>query len=690
MGIAPLLIAARRFLQLNFVLIKQYPLQVYDLARVWVPEKSLMRERYSTVLRDTPRVLFGLPQSWEPVLHVIQHHSWVNSVAFSPDGGQLASGSDEIVRIWNTATGELENELEGHTKGVWSVGFSHNGHFIVSGSGDKTVRIWNMATCETRYTLTGHTSRVTSVAISRDDKFVVSGSNDQTVRIWDTAMGGLLHELKGHADKVVSVAVSPDCQHIASGSDRGEVWIGTKDGVIKHKLKCPTNQFNNVVSDLAFSHDGHRILCNVNRTEWTITGRCLSLPGTDNDLFLENIHSVAYSPIDREIVYGMEFGRVMIWNMDTKNRHILGIHSDGAQVVTSISFSPDGSRMASGSDDKTVRIWDPRTSPETDLGWLGHVALSHDGQCIVTASRYIQVWRVAETMTKANKLSIKTIVSSIALSHDGSHVVIGCTDGSILVWNHLTNMIKHHKSGHSNPAWSVIWNQLTKRQIRGHSNHVTCVAFSYDGSHVMSVLFDRTVRIWNCHTGKEVGLYQHSDQVTCVAFSRDGGRVAFGDYHHKVWIWNPSTGDIRGLPDDSVRGWISVAFSHDGNHVISGRKDEVWIWNVMTNESTKLSERIQLPDGTRVHSLSNGNFHIYDPVDQETTNGLPPYLLSISPDRDWITGEQAEHSCWIPPQYRDFTKAHIAGSIVCLRTCYDMIVLDLKRTPHAERIMPGV
>ena len=622
-----------------------------------------MRERYATV--HTPRVLYGLPQSWEPVLHVIPHTSPVYSVAFSPDGGRLASGSDKIVRIWNTVTGELEDELEGHTGWVWSVAFSHNGLFIVSGSGDKTVRIWNRATCETRHTLMEHGDVVTSVAISSDDKFVVSGSDDRMVRIWDMEMGELLCKLKGHADKVMSVAVSPDCQHIASGSDHGEVWIWTKDGVIEHKLECPTAKYR-YVSDLAFSHDGHRILCNVKGAEWTITGHRLSLLGTDNDL---SLHSVAYSPNDHEIVYGTDgFGAIMIWNMDTKKRHILGRHSG----VMSVSFSPDGSRIASGSSDGTVRIWDPRTfAEEMDLGKLDHVVLSHDGQWIVTASFHdIQVWRVTETVTKANKLSIKVTVS-LALSHDGSRVVIVCADGSILVWNHLKNKTEYQIGGYSNLVWSV----------------------AYHGSHVVSGSDDRTVRIWNCHTGKEVAVYQHSHGVSRVAFSRDGGRVAFVSYNHTVWIWNPSKGDIHSEPDNSARGlWVhSVAFSHDGNHVISGCGDGVWIWNVTTNKSTKLSERIQLPDGTRVHSLRNGYFHIYDPVDQETTNGIPPYLLSISPDRDWITGEQAEHICWIPPQYRDFSRAHIAGSIVCLQTRYNsMIVLDLKRTPHAERVMLGV
>ena len=386
MGIAPLLNDARRFLQLNFELIKQHPHHVYDFAHVWTPEKSLVHKRYATVLGHTPRVLYGLSQSWEPLLHVIQHASKVKSVAFSPDGGRLASGSGEIVRIWNTATGELEDELEGHTDDVESLAFSHNGHFIVSGSRDKTVRIWNTATCETRYMLIGHTSEVTSVAISRNDQFVVSGSSHGVVRIWDTAAGELLRELTGGANWVMSVAISPNCQHIASGS-RGEVWIWTKDGVIEHNLECPAPAY---LYDLAFSHDGSRILCNVYRTEWTTTGHRLS-PPPDTDNHPDTI-SIAYSPDDDEIVCGMEDGRVVIWNRDTDETRELGRHTDN---VKSVAISPDGSRIASGSG--TVRIWDPRLqgtfTEEMDLRrWS---VLSHDGQWIVTISHGhtgIQVW----------------------------------------------------------------------------------------------------------------------------------------------------------------------------------------------------------------------------------------------------------------------------------------------------------
>ena len=252
----------------------------------------------------------------------------------------------------------------------------------------------------------------------------------------------------------------------------------------------------------------------------------------------------------------------MIWNTDANKRHILDIHTS---IVRSISFSPDGSRIASGSDDRTVQIWDLRLRETINkfMKW-DHVALSHDGGWVVTAScHHIQVWRVTETMIGAtNKLGFKTDVTSLALPHgsDGSHIVIGCKDRSIQVWNHLTNTIEC--------------------QMSGHSKKVLSVAFSYDGCRVVSGSWDRTVRIWDCHTGDEVSMYQHSDWVSHVAFSHNSGRVAFGSNKHGVWIWNTSTGQIHSDPrpeniSESVCWLYSIAFSHNNSHVIFGQG--VWV-----------------------------------------------------------------------------------------------------------------
>ncbi|KAG4427648.1 hypothetical protein IFR05_016868 [Cadophora sp. M221] len=127
--------------------------------------------------------------------------------------------------------------LEGHSGSVMSVAFSPDGTQVVSGSSDQTVRLWDAATGALQQTLEGHSNWVWSVAFSPDGTQVVSGSDDQTVRLWDAATGALQQTLEGHSNSVMSVAFSPDGKHIPTLHVSGE-WL--VEGTARY-LWLPTN-----------------------------------------------------------------------------------------------------------------------------------------------------------------------------------------------------------------------------------------------------------------------------------------------------------------------------------------------------------------------------------------------------------------------------------------------------------------
>ena len=161
------------------------------------------------------------------------HTNSVTSVAFSPDGKLLASGSrDQTIKLWDVASGQAVRTLTGHTDKVTSVAFSPDGKLLASGSDDETVKLWDVASGQEVRTLMGHTDFVTSVAFSPDGNLLASGSWDKTVMVWDVGTGEKIYTLKTHIDPemvglgVETIAFSPDGILLALGGGMARYHYG--------------------------------------------------------------------------------------------------------------------------------------------------------------------------------------------------------------------------------------------------------------------------------------------------------------------------------------------------------------------------------------------------------------------------------------------------------------------------------
>ncbi|MEM9451821.1 MAG: DnaJ domain-containing protein [Cyanobacteria bacterium P01_E01_bin.6] len=292
--------------------------------------------------------------SWHCPRPLYRHHDSVTSLAFAQNGKLLISSSlDGAIYIWNIARGRQVSNLVDGDHAIHAVAVSSDSQFAASGGSDGTVKLWHLRTETLVHTFTGHTAPVLAVAFSPNRKVIVSGSDDGTVRFWHVQHRGVLSVLKEHQAAVRAIAINPNGLTLVSSDATHSIiqW----DMQTRQCLQPSLGAIHDALA-LAFSPNRRDLL--VGRLNGIIQ-RLDAETGEVIDQFeghQQAVQSVAFTQTGRLFASGSGDRTVRLWSLDGEQVTLDG--HDGS--VNAVAFSPNGEFLASGSGDRTIRLWTNR------------------------------------------------------------------------------------------------------------------------------------------------------------------------------------------------------------------------------------------------------------------------------------------------------------------------------------------
>lgn len=553
----------------------------------------------------------------------------VHCVAVSPDGKCLAAGTnDGSVSLWEIGTGRECLRLENHAAKVYGIAFSPDGTRLATACEDGVARIWDTDNGQETARLIGQEADryeekwVFCVAFSPDGFLLATAGVDGTIRIWDLETNEQVARLEGHETEgdwrlVFCVTFSSDGTRLASGGVDGtaRVWdiaTGEETATLKGHGKWVRGVALSPDGTLLATagYDGTARLWDLNKTTgWTTVF-------SDPEIARFEGHggwltSVAFSPDGLRLATGGGWdSKARIWDIAAREEILtLEGHEDS---VFSIAFQPDGAHLATASKDGTVRLWDIARGSEVmriggDTDEVDSVAFSPDGSCIATGNKAggVWLWDLPEGREPHCLSIFGSPVSSISFSANGSRLTAGF-ESSALVWDHAADR------------------ELSSHELIG--DLVFAVALSPCGATLATVGTGGTVILWNVETAQETARFaahetpeleeSYDDWVHCVAFSPDGTILATGGEDGTAQLWDVQTGArIRWLEAHGPcrlgirKGVRGVAFSADGTRLATCGVDGLTrLWNIATgDEILQLKSSWQevysvafSPDGTRL------------------------------------------------------------------------------------------
>jgi WD40 repeat protein len=497
------------------------------------------------------------------------HTGAVSCLAFNPDGKLLATGArDNSVKLWDVTTGRELHTLAGHGDRVRTLAFSPDGRRLASGSNDRTIKLWDAARGRETRTLAGMSDAVVAVAFTDGGRGVLAaGASSRALVRFDAESG---KQLSASSD-----AESLETLEAATFSADGK-WVATSNGdktIVVRDVSVPKGErvFATRASGVyatAFSPDGKWFASgskdNMVRLWEAATGReLLNLAGN-----IGVINSVAFSPDSRTVAAGGLSGGVKLWEVLTGRE--LAKLTGHTESVNAVAYNASGV-LASASNDRTIKLWDTTATPPRELRTLaGHggevhaLAFNADGSRVASGSSNgeVKIWNTADGGLVQTLNGHNALVSSVAFSPDAKTLASASYDQTTRMWDAASGQ--------------------TIRTLNG-ADKFACVAYSRDGQTLLAGNARGEIKFWNAATGADMrNLNAHTDAVNALAFSRDGRWLVSGSEDGSARVWSGDRGELRatlvslleseewlvvapdGLFDGSPAAWNQIMWRFEG------------------------------------------------------------------------------------------------------------------------------